>query len=59
MSDEKPKCCGECVKYCRDRANGRFGYCDNWAGVRLTPDCVCHPNTGIKKSEVKNETVKA
>lgn len=46
---ERPHNCGECRKFWRDEDRPGHGYCDNWGGVDLTEDCVCHPNTGIKK----------
>lgn len=46
---ERPRNCGECRKFWRDEDGPGHGYCDNWGGVDLTEDCVCHPNTGIKK----------
>ena len=46
---ERPSCCGECRRYQRDVFEKGLGACDNWAGIKLPPDAVCHPNLGIKK----------
>lgn len=50
---ERPRNCGECMRFLRDKDRPGHGYCDKCAGVDLTEDCVCHPNTGIKK-EARN-----
>ena len=47
----RPKCCGECRIYIRDPDNRGRGWCDNWGGVLLHDEDVCHPNLGIKKGE--------
>lgn len=51
MAIERPKCCGECEKYIRDEKEPGSGWCDNWGGVHLHDDDVCHPNYGIKKED--------
>ena len=51
MSDDnakRPRNCGECMYWAKVEGKP-YGYCDNWAGVRLESGSVCHPNLGIKK----------
>lgn len=55
---KRPRNCGECVKFLRSNRVSKHGYCNNWAGVDLTEDCVCHPNMGVKKVRVKKEVSK-
>ena len=44
--DKNKKCCGNCARFVRDdRVPGR-GWCDEWAGVLLAEDDVCHPYIG-------------
>ncbi len=47
--NEKPKNCGECQRFFRDPERKGHGWCDNWGGVDLTENCVCHPNYGRKR----------
>lgn len=53
---ERPSCCGECRRYQRNLFEKGLGACDNWAGAKLPPDAVCHPNFGIKK-DTKNKLI--
>ena len=46
---EKPRRCGECLRFVHNSSKPGKGWCDEWAGVELTQDCVCHPNVGILK----------
>ena len=46
---ERPRSCGECVRYVRNEEKPGHGWCDNWAGVDLQDDYVCEPNFGVKK----------
>ena len=46
---KRPQCCGECRRYVRDEDNPGMGWCDNWGGVHIPHDGVCHPNFGVKK----------
>lgn len=54
---ERPRNCGECVKFWRDEDRPGHGYCDNWGGVDLTEDCVCHPNLGVKKEKCASQSI--
>lgn len=45
---ERPRNCGECARFFRDKDDPNKGYCDEWP-CALTPDCVCHPNIGRKR----------
>lgn len=48
---DRPKNCGECARFFRDKTRKGHGWCDNWEGVDLTEKCVCHPNYGRKRKE--------
>ena len=50
---ERPRNCGECIKFVECKTDGGDGYCDNWGGVPLRKTYVCHPNFGVKKEESK------
>lgn len=51
IADEtRPTCCAECEIYFPDPDRPRTGWCDEFAGVRLSDDWVCHPNIGRKKN---------
>lgn len=52
---ERPKNCGECRLWWQIKDEPEYGYCDNWAGIKLTKKCVCHPNFGKKKEEGGHE----
>lgn len=50
------KCCGNCARFVRDdRVPGR-GWCDEWVGIHLAEDDVCHPYIGRPKKEMKEPT---
>ena len=55
---ERPRNCGECKIYFRDRNNPGRGWCDNWGGVHLHDEDVCHPNRGVKRAKVQNVEAK-
>ena len=51
--DKNKKCCGSCARFVRDdRVSGR-GWCDEWAGVLLAEDDVCHPYIGRPRKNGK------
>jgi len=53
--DKNKKCCGNCARFVRDdRVPGR-GWCDEWAGVLLAEDDVCHPYIGRPKKDKANK----
>jgi hypothetical protein len=44
---DKPRCCGECARYLRDKDNPGRGFCSEWP-CHLHDTDVCHPNIGRK-----------
>lgn len=47
---ERPKNCGECARFIAAKDDPPKGYCAEWTCM-VTPDCVCHPNIGLKRKE--------
>lgn len=48
-------CCGNCARYVRNPKKPGYGLCDEWGGVELSDDVVCHPYIG----KPKNDSAKA
>lgn len=42
-------CCGNCERYVRNPKKPGYGWCDEWGGVELSDDVVCHPYLGNMK----------
>ena len=44
-------CCGNCERYVRNPEKSGYGWCDEWGGVELSDDVVCHPYFGKPKKD--------
>ena len=47
------KCCGNCARFIPDDHVPGYGWCDEWAGVRLSKGDTCHPYVGRPKQDGK------
>lgn len=45
-------CCGNCARYVRNPEKPGYGWCDEWGGVELSDDVVCHPYLGKPKKGI-------
>lgn len=46
-------CCGNCARYVRNPKKPGYGWCDEWGGVELSDDVVCHPFLGNRRMTVQ------
>nr|DAE45058.1 MAG TPA: High-potential iron-sulfur protein-SULFUR CLUSTER, ELECTRON TRANSPORT, Iron [Caudoviricetes sp.] len=58
MSERPLERCGNCARFIRDPKRPGHGWCDEWAGVELTDDCVCHPYVGRPKAKADSAGAK-
>lgn len=53
------ECCGNCRRFIfsgKTNAMGEgLGWCDNWAGVEITTECICSPSVFIPKQDLEEK----
>ena len=54
----KEKRCGNCARHIRNPEKPGCGWCDEWGGVELSDDVVCHPYLWIPKKDKAEEVAK-